>query len=196
MCSTKTLSRMSNMLHWLFICGDTTECTKEWNEKYCMGTITSLCLCNWSLCFGCVSSLIHDVPRRAVSSLTLTPTAIGLEPTTSSCLLIALIVPAWPTIREMDPCVWMTTRVRHPHTPCNITHWGIRSHFTHAQTDVQTLFHRPDNVRFCFIGGAPNYFPNSFSAPDCQTRFMESKFRVSPDVARYNSSDEDNVTQV
>lgn len=25
---------------------------------------------------------------------------------------------------------------------------------------------------------------------------MESKFQVSPDVGRYNSSDEDNVTQV
>ncbi|XP_017317999.2 catalase-like, partial [Ictalurus punctatus] len=45
-------------------------------------------------------------------------------------------------------------------------------------------------------GGVPNYYPNSFSAPDCQPRFMESKFRVSPDVGRYNSSDDDNVTQV
>uniref|UniRef100_A0A8C6UK19 Catalase n=1 Tax=Neogobius melanostomus TaxID=47308 RepID=A0A8C6UK19_9GOBI len=45
-------------------------------------------------------------------------------------------------------------------------------------------------------GGAPNYFPNSFSAPEAQPRFVESKFQVSPDVARYNSADEDNVTQV
>uniref|UniRef100_A0AAY4CL59 Catalase n=1 Tax=Denticeps clupeoides TaxID=299321 RepID=A0AAY4CL59_9TELE len=45
-------------------------------------------------------------------------------------------------------------------------------------------------------GGAPNYYPNSFSAPDTQPRFIESKFQVSPDVARYNSSDDDNVTQV
>uniref|UniRef100_A0AAR2LSH8 Catalase n=1 Tax=Pygocentrus nattereri TaxID=42514 RepID=A0AAR2LSH8_PYGNA len=45
-------------------------------------------------------------------------------------------------------------------------------------------------------GGAPNYYPNSFSAPDCQAQFMESKFRVSPDVARYNSADDDNETQV
>lgn len=45
-------------------------------------------------------------------------------------------------------------------------------------------------------GGAPNYYPNSFSAPDCQQRFMESKFQISPDVGRYNSADEDNVTQV
>ncbi|KAK1887188.1 Catalase, partial [Dissostichus eleginoides] len=46
------------------------------------------------------------------------------------------------------------------------------------------------------IGGAPNYFPNSFSAPDTQPQFVESKFQVSPDVARYNSADEDNYTQV
>ncbi|XP_004570346.3 catalase [Maylandia zebra] len=45
-------------------------------------------------------------------------------------------------------------------------------------------------------GGAPNYYPNSFSAPETQPQFMESKFQVSADVARYNSSDEDNVTQV
>uniref|UniRef100_A0A673MT34 Catalase n=1 Tax=Sinocyclocheilus rhinocerous TaxID=307959 RepID=A0A673MT34_9TELE len=45
-------------------------------------------------------------------------------------------------------------------------------------------------------GGAPNYFPNSFSAPDTQLRFVESKCKVSPDVARYNSADDDNVTQV
>nr|AKG51681.1 catalase [Oryzias sinensis] len=45
-------------------------------------------------------------------------------------------------------------------------------------------------------GGAPNYYPNSFSAPETQPQFVESKFQVSPDVARYNSADEDNVTQV
>ncbi|KAI2648538.1 Catalase [Labeo rohita] len=45
-------------------------------------------------------------------------------------------------------------------------------------------------------GGAPNYFPNSFSAPDTQPHFVESRCKVSPDVARYNSADDDNVTQV
>ncbi|KAK0134019.1 Catalase [Merluccius polli] len=44
-------------------------------------------------------------------------------------------------------------------------------------------------------GGAPNYFPNSFSAPDCKPCFMESKFQVSADVARYNT-DGDNYEQV
>ncbi|KAF7667119.1 hypothetical protein LDENG_00075610 [Lucifuga dentata] len=45
-------------------------------------------------------------------------------------------------------------------------------------------------------GGAPNYYPNSFSAPEILPRSLESKFKVSPDVARYNSADDDNVTQV
>uniref|UniRef100_A0A8C6MLZ9 Catalase n=1 Tax=Nothobranchius furzeri TaxID=105023 RepID=A0A8C6MLZ9_NOTFU len=45
-------------------------------------------------------------------------------------------------------------------------------------------------------GGAPNYFPNSFSAPEAHPRFLESRFKVSPDVARYNSANEDNTTQV
>ncbi|XP_019748872.1 catalase [Hippocampus comes] len=45
-------------------------------------------------------------------------------------------------------------------------------------------------------GGAPNYYPNSFSAPDTQPQFVESSFKVSTDVARYNSDDDDNVTQV
>lgn len=46
------------------------------------------------------------------------------------------------------------------------------------------------------LGGAPNYYPNSFSAPETQPRCVESKFKVSPDVARYNTDDEDNVSQV
>lgn len=46
------------------------------------------------------------------------------------------------------------------------------------------------------VGGAPNYFPNSFSAADTQPCFIESKCQVSPDVGRYNSADDDNVTQV
>ncbi|XP_054618992.1 catalase isoform X2 [Dunckerocampus dactyliophorus] len=54
--------------------------------------------------------------------------------------------------------------------------------------DMHAVIHPP--------GGAPNYYPNSFSAPDTHPRFVESKFKVSPDVARYNSEDEDNVTQV
>lgn len=45
-------------------------------------------------------------------------------------------------------------------------------------------------------GGAPNYYPNSFSAPEQQPRALEHNAQVSADVRRYNSSNEDNVTQV
>lgn len=45
-------------------------------------------------------------------------------------------------------------------------------------------------------GGAPNYFPNSFSGPKDNKAYLESTFKVSGDVARYNSGDEDNFTQV
>lgn len=69
------------------------------------------------------------------------------------------------------------------------------THLHTSQLSVPAPLHWTDNARF-FTGGAPNYYPNSFSAADCQPRCMESKFRVSPDVGRYNSSDEDNVTQV
>lgn len=51
-------------------------------------------------------------------------------------------------------------------------------------------------IFFCPLGGAPNYYPNSFSAPEILPQCVESKFKVYPDVARYNSSDEDNFTQV
>lgn len=44
--------------------------------------------------------------------------------------------------------------------------------------------------------GYPNYFPNSFSGPANSPAALESKFSVSGDVARYNSADEDNFTQV
>ncbi|CAB1430132.1 unnamed protein product [Pleuronectes platessa] len=44
-------------------------------------------------------------------------------------------------------------------------------------------------------GGAPNYYPNSFSAPETQPHCVECKFKVSPDVDRH-CDDEDNVTQV
>ncbi|KAF4070279.1 hypothetical protein AMELA_G00293900, partial [Ameiurus melas] len=97
---------------------------------------------------------VNRPTRDVVSSLILTPTAISLEPTSTSCLLIALIVPAWPAMRDGPMCM----------------------------TDNQ--------------GGVLNYYPNSFSAPDCQPSFMESKFRVCPDVRHYNSSDDDNLTQV
>ncbi|CAG0890171.1 unnamed protein product [Darwinula stevensoni] len=43
--------------------------------------------------------------------------------------------------------------------------------------------------------GAPNYYPNSFSGPRDVPQHREHSFQVSADVARYNSSDDDNFTQ-
>lgn len=46
-------------------------------------------------------------------------------------------------------------------------------------------------------GGAPNYYPNSFSAPEHQPKLaLESSTRVSGDVRRYNTANDDNVSQV
>nr|WRM33301.1 catalase [Eisenia fetida] len=45
-------------------------------------------------------------------------------------------------------------------------------------------------------GDAPNYYPNSFSGPTDHPKFLDHKFNVSGDVARYNSEDDDNYTQV
>ena len=44
--------------------------------------------------------------------------------------------------------------------------------------------------------GAPNYFPNSFNGPRSDRKFTEHRIKVSADVARWNSADEDNFTQV
>lgn len=43
--------------------------------------------------------------------------------------------------------------------------------------------------------GAPNYYPNSFTGPDQDSKYTAHKFSTSGDVARYNSGDEDNFTQ-
>lgn len=46
-------------------------------------------------------------------------------------------------------------------------------------------------------GGAPNYYPNSFSGPECNPACKAPRFQVStPDVDRYNSGDDDNYSQV
>lgn len=47
-----------------------------------------------------------------------------------------------------------------------------------------------------FLGGAPNYYPNSFTGPQEQPDLKEIRGVVSGDVQRYNSSNDDNVTQV
>lgn len=44
--------------------------------------------------------------------------------------------------------------------------------------------------------GAPNYFPNSFSGPIHNEKYLESTFEVKGNVDRYNTRDDDNFTQV
>lgn len=46
-------------------------------------------------------------------------------------------------------------------------------------------------------GGAPNYYPNSFSGPEPLQRALqlEPPFKVSGDVYRFDSGDEDNFSQ-
>lgn len=46
-------------------------------------------------------------------------------------------------------------------------------------------------------GGAPNYYPNSFSGPEPtqRARDLEPQYKVSGDVYRFDSGDEDNFSQ-
>ncbi|ESO09072.1 hypothetical protein HELRODRAFT_185390 [Helobdella robusta] len=50
----------------------------------------------------------------------------------------------------------------------------------------------------CFAnqGDAPNYFPNSFTGPDVMPKCLESRYSTTGDVARYETRDEDNYSQV
>lgn len=43
---------------------------------------------------------------------------------------------------------------------------------------------------------APNYYPNSFSGPKDDQKHSDHVFHMSGDVAKYNTADEDNFTQV
>ena len=46
-------------------------------------------------------------------------------------------------------------------------------------------------------GGAPNYYPNSYGGPAQSAKYLEHRYKTStPDVARYNSADLDNFSQV
>jgi len=61
---------------------------------------------------------------------------------------------------------------------------------------VGPMMHWLSNVSSADLEGAPNYYPNSFSGPTDHPKFLEHKFTLSGDVARYNSEDDDNFTQV
>nr|AGZ63441.1 catalase [Octopus vulgaris] len=45
-------------------------------------------------------------------------------------------------------------------------------------------------------GGAPNYYPNSFSGPVDDIQYVKKPFSASGDVQRYNTEDTDNYSQV
>lgn len=47
-----------------------------------------------------------------------------------------------------------------------------------------------------YPGDAPNYYPNSFAGPEPDLKHSESKFGTVGDVARYETGDEDNYSQV
>ena len=53
-----------------------------------------------------------------------------------------------------------------------------------------------ESVWFSVKGGAPNYYPNSFGAPEQQPSALEHRTHCSGDVQRFNSANDDNVTQV
>lgn len=58
---------------------------------------------------------------------------------------------------------------------------------TYQRDGPQTITNQP---------GAPNYFPNSFNGPqDGNPKYLEHKYKLSGDVARYNTEDDDNFTQ-
>ena len=44
--------------------------------------------------------------------------------------------------------------------------------------------------------GAPNYFPNSFSGPDHNKKWAQHVDTLTGDVARHDSSNDDNFSQV
>ena len=44
--------------------------------------------------------------------------------------------------------------------------------------------------------GQPNYFPNSFSGPVDDPKYLESTTTISGDIKRYSTADDDNFSQV
>ncbi|XP_075694121.1 catalase-like [Rhinoderma darwinii] len=73
------------------------------------------------------------------------------------------------------------------HLPVNCPRRSI--HVSNYQQDgPMCLFSAPCN--------APNYYPNSFSSPRDDRKCREREFSTSGDIARHDSSAEDNVSQV
>lgn len=52
-------------------------------------------------------------------------------------------------------------------------------------------------VLWLITGGAPNYFPNSFSGPKDDPKYLEHMDKYTDtQVGKYNTADDDNFTQV
>jgi len=65
------------------------------------------------------------------------------------------------------------------------------------KTDVKRTTYTRDGPMCLFAqDGAPNYFPNSFNGPHECPSAIQPSFKLSGDVERYNSADEDNFSQV
>jgi len=63
--------------------------------------------------------------------------------------------------------------------------------------DVKKTTYTRDGPMCMFAqDGAPNYFPNSFNGPHECPSAIQPSFKLSGDVERYNSADEDNFSQV
>lgn len=73
---------------------------------------------------------------------------------------------------------------------------GMFSDLTWEHWQAPEGFVLVGGVCVLFSGGAPNYYPNSFSGPEDQPMLKERYMTLSGDVQRYNSANEDNVTQV
>ncbi|ESO09073.1 hypothetical protein HELRODRAFT_169012 [Helobdella robusta] len=56
-------------------------------------------------------------------------------------------------------------------------------------------YQRDGPQTFCNQGDAPNYFPNSFTGPDVQPIYFESRYCTTGDVSRYETRNDDNFSQ-
>nr|CCQ42789.1 catalase homolog B [Leucosolenia complicata] len=77
----------------------------------------------------------------------------------------------------------------------------LGANYQHLPVNQSKLTKQGNNHRdgpMCMFNqaGAPNYFPNMFNGPKDVPSAAISTFNVSADVAKYNSADEDNFSQV
>lgn len=132
---------------------------------------------NWEMLWEWPGFLIFESNqyslKKAVEILLVAGAVTGLKVLTEKCcqlFLIKQIVTEWFRFLQANHIFWLTWKC------CHLIDlvWGF----------------------FFLPGGAPNYYPNSFTGPEDQPQLKESRMFASGDVQRFNSADEDNVTQV